>query len=32
MKFTGTSEYVATDALQMAVNAGITLQESLLSK
>ena len=32
MKFTGTQEYVATDELQMAVNAAIRLQRPLLIK
>jgi MoxR-like ATPase len=32
MKFTGTKEYVATDELQMAVNAAIQLQRPLLIK
>ena len=32
MKFTGTNEYVATDELQMAVNAAIQLQRPLLIK
>ena len=32
MIFTGTDEYVATDELQMAVNAAITLQRPLLIK
>ena len=32
MKFTGTDKYVATDDLQMAVNAAITLQRPLLIK
>lgn len=32
MKFTGTERYVATDDLQMAVNAAITLQRPLLVK
>ena len=32
MKFTGTEKYVATDDLQMAVNAAITLQRPLLIK
>lgn len=32
MKFTGTDNYVATDDLQMAVNAAITLQRPLLIK
>ncbi|MGI9251113.1 MAG: AAA family ATPase [Pseudohongiellaceae bacterium] len=32
MKFTGTDEYVATDELQMAVNAAIGLQKPLLIK
>src|SRR5690554_2479084 len=32
MKFTGTENYVATDDLQMAVNAAITLQRPLLIK
>lgn len=32
MKFTGTNSYVATDDLQMAVNAAITLQRPLLIK
>ena len=30
MKFTGTEKYVATDDLQMAVNAAIALQRPLL--
>ena len=32
MIFTGTKEYVATDELQMAVNAAIQLQKPLLIK
>src|SRR5262249_57462063 len=32
MKFTGTSTYVATDDLMVAVNASITLQRPLLVK
>ena len=32
MKFTGTDNYVATDDLQMAVNAAIALQRPLLIK
>ncbi len=32
MKFTGTDKYVATEDLQMAVNAAITLQRPLLIK
>ena len=32
MKFTGTENYVATEDLQMAVNAAITLQRPLLIK
>ena len=32
MNFTGTEEYVATDELQMAVNASIQLQKPLLIK
>src|SRR5690554_525801 len=32
MKFTGTDKYVATDDLQMAVNAAVTLQRPLLIK
>lgn len=32
MKFTGTDKYVATDDLQMAVNAAIALQRPLLIK
>ncbi|WP_250658409.1 AAA family ATPase [Alkalimarinus coralli] len=32
MKFTGTDQYVATDDLQMAVNAAITLKRPLLIK
>ncbi len=32
MKFTGTEKYVATDDLQMAVNAAIALQRPLLIK
>jgi len=32
MKFTGTQEYVATDELQMAVNAAIQLEKPLLIK
>ena len=32
MKFTGTNEYVATEDLQMAVNAAVTLQRPLLIK
>ena len=32
MKFTGTERYVATDDLQMAVNAAVTLQRPLLIK
>jgi len=32
MKFTGTDKYVATDELQMAVNAAISLQKPLLIK
>tara|TARA_B100000674_G_C37865696_1_gene927004 strand:+ start:348 stop:1193 length:846 start_codon:yes stop_codon:yes gene_type:complete len=32
MKFTGTDSYVATDELQMAVNAAVTLQRPLLIK
>lgn len=32
MKFTGTATYVATDDLQMAVNAAVTLQRPLLIK
>ncbi|MGB2131147.1 MAG: AAA family ATPase, partial [Marinobacterium sp.] len=32
MKFSGTERYVATDDLQMAVNAAITLQRPLLVK
>ena len=32
MNFTGTEEYVATDELQMAVNAAIKLQKPLLIK
>tara|TARA_R110002072_G_scaffold4663_3_gene32474 strand:- start:94138 stop:94980 length:843 start_codon:yes stop_codon:yes gene_type:complete len=32
MRFTGTQEYVATDDLQMAVNAAISLQKPLLIK
>lgn len=32
MKFTGTKNYVATDELQLAVNAAITLQRPLLIK
>ncbi|MBE0508032.1 MAG: MoxR family ATPase [Marinospirillum sp.] len=32
MKFTGTQNYVATDELQLAVNAAITLQRPLLIK
>ena len=32
MKFTGTDSYVATDELQMAVNASVTLQRPLLIK
>ena len=32
MKFTGTKEYVATEELQMAVNAAIALQKPLLIK
>lgn len=32
MRFTGTSDYVATDELQMAVNAAICLQKPLLIK
>ena len=32
MKFTGTDNYVATDDLQMAVNAAISLQRPLLIK
>ena len=32
MKFSGTDRYVATDDLQMAVNAAITLQRPLLVK
>lgn len=32
MKFTGTDKYVATDDLQMAVNAAISLQRPLLIK
>lgn len=32
MQFTGTEEYVATDELQMAVNAAIALQKPLLIK
>ncbi|MDC0011520.1 AAA family ATPase, partial [Porticoccaceae bacterium] len=32
MKFEGTDNYVATDELQMAVNAAVTLQRPLLIK
>lgn len=32
MKFTGTDNYVATEELQMAVNAAVTLQRPLLIK
>ena len=32
MNFTGTEEYVATEELQMAVNAAIQLQKPLLIK
>ena len=32
MRFTGTDEYVATDDLQMAVNAAVTLERPLLIK
>ena len=32
MKFTGTDDYIATDELQMAVNAAVTLQRPLLIK
>ncbi len=32
MKFTGTDSYIATDDLQMAVNAAVTLQRPLLIK
>jgi len=32
MKFTGTDNYVATDDLQMAVDAAVTLQRPLLIK
>ena len=32
MKFTGTKNYVATEELQMAVNAAATLQRPLLIK
>jgi len=32
MKFTGTEQYVATDDLQMAVNAAVTLERPLLIK
>ena len=32
MKFTGTKNYVATEELQMAVNAAVTLQRPLLIK
>ena len=32
MNFTGTQEYIATDELQMAVNAAIQLQKPLLIK
>jgi MoxR-like ATPase len=32
MKFTGTDQYVATEELQMAVNAAVTLQRPLLIK
>ena len=32
MKFTGTDSYVATDELQVAVNAAIHLQRPLLVK
>ncbi|MEJ6774266.1 MAG: MoxR family ATPase, partial [Porticoccaceae bacterium] len=32
MKFTGTEKYVATEELQMAVNAAVTLQRPLLIK
>ena len=32
MKFTGTPDYVATDELQMAVNAAIRLERPLLIK
>jgi len=32
MKFTGTKNYVATEELQLAVNAAITLQRPLLIK
>ena len=32
MKFTGTNDYIASDELQLAVNAAITLQKPLLIK
>ena len=32
MKFKGTKNYVATDELQMAVNAAVTLEKPLLIK
>ncbi len=32
MKFTGTSDYIASEELQLAVNAAITLQKPLLIK
>ena len=32
MKFTGTDDYIATEELQMAVNAAVTLQRPLLIK
>ena len=32
MKFTGTDNYVATEELQMAVNAAVTLERPLLIK
>ena len=31
-KFTGTSSYIATDDLKMAVNAAVTLQRPILIK
>ena len=32
MKFTGTNDYIASNELQLAVNAAITLQKPLLIK
>ena len=32
MKFTGTKNYVATEELQLAVNAAVTLERPLLIK